>query len=163
MCLRSLARAGHHHHGNPTTAMTFQQLCTRRYSGDYLSSIGVFPSPSRRRLRKRVVITSSSAFKISRLPHWLPPATGQDPSLYLPAMKTQIVLTLVYLILPLALCLASTDSISDADPAQSGYLPNHNMNPTVVNSSAFKILWNNTFNANEVVCTLKGIWRNGGG
>ncbi|KAH0537068.1 hypothetical protein FGG08_006109 [Glutinoglossum americanum] len=41
--------------------------------------------------------------------------------------------------------LASTDSISDADPAQSGYLPNHNMNPSIVDSPIFGILWQNTY------------------
>jgi len=65
-------------------------------------------------------------------------------------MKTKWMLALIHSILPLALCLAPTDSISDADPAQSGYLPNHNMDPAVVSSSAFKILWNHTYNSNEV-------------
>ena len=45
--------------------------------------------------------------------------------------------------------LAATDSISDADPAQSGYLPNHNMNPAIVGSTSFGILWTNTYNAKE--------------
>ncbi|RKU48393.1 hypothetical protein DL546_009359 [Coniochaeta pulveracea] len=36
---------------------------------------------------------------------------------------------------------ASTDSIQDADAAQSGYLPNHNMDPNVVGGSSFGILW----------------------
>lgn len=45
--------------------------------------------------------------------------------------------------------LASTDSISDADPAQSGYLPNHNMQPAVVSSPSFGTLWTNTYNAKE--------------
>lgn len=45
--------------------------------------------------------------------------------------------------------LAPTDTISDADPPQSGYLPNHNMQPAIVGSSSFGILWTNTYNAKE--------------
>ena len=45
--------------------------------------------------------------------------------------------------------LASTDSISDADPAQSGYLPDHNMDPAVIDSTTFGILWRNTYDAKE--------------
>lgn len=45
--------------------------------------------------------------------------------------------------------LGATDSLSDADPAQSGYLPNHNMNPAIVGSPSFGILWTNTYNAKE--------------
>ncbi|KZL79134.1 wsc domain-containing protein [Colletotrichum incanum] len=37
--------------------------------------------------------------------------------------------------------LASTDSYRDADLPQSGYLPNHNLNPNVAGSSSFKNLW----------------------
>ncbi len=47
--------------------------------------------------------------------------------------------------------LASTDSPSDADPAQSGYLPNHNMDPAVVDSAGFGQLWKAQFNAKEQV------------
>jgi hypothetical protein len=36
---------------------------------------------------------------------------------------------------------ASTDEYSDADQLQSGYLPNHNMDPDVVNSASFGQLW----------------------
>jgi hypothetical protein len=36
---------------------------------------------------------------------------------------------------------ASTDEYRDADQLQSGYLPNHNMDPNVVNSAAFGQLW----------------------
>lgn len=46
--------------------------------------------------------------------------------------------------------LASTDETSDADPAQSGYLPNHNMQPSIVGSSSFVILWTKTFNVKEL-------------
>src|SRR4051794_11430640 len=45
--------------------------------------------------------------------------------------------------------LASTDGPSDADPSQSGYLPNHNMDPSVVDSPIFGILWQDTFLAKE--------------
>lgn len=37
--------------------------------------------------------------------------------------------------------LAPTDEIQDADPAQSGYLDNHNLHPATVGSSTFGILW----------------------
>ncbi|KAL2757269.1 hypothetical protein ACRALDRAFT_1079561 [Sodiomyces alcalophilus JCM 7366] len=37
--------------------------------------------------------------------------------------------------------LASTDSYRDADIPQSGYLPNHNLDPNVVGSSSFRTLW----------------------
>lgn len=45
--------------------------------------------------------------------------------------------------------LAATDSTSDADPPQSGYLPNHSMHPSVVGSSIFGILWQNTYGSKE--------------
>lgn len=45
--------------------------------------------------------------------------------------------------------LASTDEVSDADLPQSGYLPNHNMQPSIVGSSSFGILWSNIYNAKE--------------
>ena len=45
--------------------------------------------------------------------------------------------------------LGATDSTSDADPPQSGYLPNHNMHPSVVGSSIFGILWQNTYGPKE--------------
>lgn len=46
---------------------------------------------------------------------------------------------------------APTDEYADADPAQSGYLPNHNMDPIVVDSSSFGQLWKVPFNAKEQV------------
>jgi hypothetical protein len=73
-------------------------------------------------------------------------------------VKTKWALTLAFDILPLGPYLASTDSISDADLAQSGYLPNHNINPAVINSTLFKILWIQTFNASEVVRLCKNPW-----
>ncbi|TVY18072.1 WSC domain-containing protein [Lachnellula arida] len=45
--------------------------------------------------------------------------------------------------------LAPTDEIQDADPAQSGYLDNHNMQPTIVGSQNFGILWQNAYGAKE--------------
>lgn len=45
--------------------------------------------------------------------------------------------------------LAPTDEVSDADPPQSGYLPNHNMQPAIVSSPTFGILWTNQYNAKE--------------
>ncbi|KAL8771535.1 MAG: hypothetical protein Q9209_002977 [Squamulea sp. 1 TL-2023] len=47
---------------------------------------------------------------------------------------------------PQALAAGPTDSYSDADPAQSGYLPNHNMDPAVVDSSEFGLLWSTKYN-----------------
>ena len=54
-------------------------------------------------------------------------------------------LVLLGLALRLVHSLASTDSPSDADPAQSGYLPNHNMDPSIIDSPTFGVLWQNTF------------------
>jgi len=65
-------------------------------------------------------------------------------------MKSLFSSILLFLALSAVHGLGVTDSISDADPAQSGYLPNHNMDPAVVNSSAFRLLWQKSFNANEL-------------
>ncbi|OLN96295.1 WSC domain-containing protein-like protein 3 [Colletotrichum chlorophyti] len=47
--------------------------------------------------------------------------------------------------------LASTDSYRDADLPQSGYLPNHNLDPNIAGSSSFKNLWTFTSpNAREL-------------
>lgn len=54
-------------------------------------------------------------------------------------------------LLPQVSGFASTDSPSDADPAQSGYLPNHNMDPAVVDSAEFGLLWKVPFNYQEQV------------
>ncbi len=54
-------------------------------------------------------------------------------------------------LLPQVSGFASTDSPSDADPAQSGYLPNHNMDPAVVDSAEFGLLWKIPFNFQEQV------------
>ena len=54
-------------------------------------------------------------------------------------------------LLPQVSGFASTDSPSDADPAQSGYLPNHNMDPAVVDSAEFGLLWKVPFNFQEQV------------
>ena len=48
-----------------------------------------------------------------------------------------------------------TDSYIDADAMQSGYLPNHNMDPTIVDSSGFGILWTVPFNSKEQVRASK--------
>lgn len=55
--------------------------------------------------------------------------------------------------------LAATDSISDADPAQSGYLPHHNMDPAVVGSASFGQLWKVPFNNKEKVRPPPGVRR----
>lgn len=46
---------------------------------------------------------------------------------------------------------APTDEYRDADQAQSGYLPDHNMDPAVVDSSTFGQLWKIPFNSQEQV------------
>ncbi|KAI9776670.1 MAG: hypothetical protein M1835_005454, partial [Candelina submexicana] len=52
-------------------------------------------------------------------------------------------------IVPALVAGAPTDSTSDADPAQSGYLPNHNMDPAVVDSTSFGELWSRQYTAQE--------------
>jgi len=42
-----------------------------------------------------------------------------------------------------------TDSIQDADPGQSGYLPNHNIDSEIVDSEGFTRLFTRKFNDNE--------------
>ena len=44
---------------------------------------------------------------------------------------------------------APTDTIRDADQGCSGYLPNHNMDPSVVNSTAFGVLWTKAYDPKE--------------
>ena len=44
-------------------------------------------------------------------------------------------------LIPRIAALASTDEIRDADVAQSGYLPNHNMDPAIVGDASFGQLW----------------------
>ncbi len=44
-------------------------------------------------------------------------------------------------IFPAVFGAASTDEYRDADQLQSGYLPNHHMDPNVVNSASFGQLW----------------------
>ena len=44
---------------------------------------------------------------------------------------------------------ASTDSIQDADPTQSGYLPNHKIDPNIIASPSFGTLWTKAFNPQE--------------
>jgi iron transport multicopper oxidase len=45
--------------------------------------------------------------------------------------------------------LAPTDEIQDADPAQSGYMDNHNMHPATVGSPIFGVLWKNFYGSNK--------------
>jgi iron transport multicopper oxidase len=59
------------------------------------------------------------------------------------------VLATAFLNIPTVAAVAPTDEYTDADPAQSGYLPNHNMDP-VVDSSQFGQLWKIPFNAQQV-------------
>ncbi|KAF8848127.1 hypothetical protein BDZ45DRAFT_754182 [Acephala macrosclerotiorum] len=46
-----------------------------------------------------------------------------------------------------AVAVSSTDQYQDADTAQSGYLPNHNVDPTLLGSYVHS--WSSTFNAQE--------------
>jgi hypothetical protein len=46
---------------------------------------------------------------------------------------------------------APTDEYRDADQAQSGYLPDHNIDPTIVDSPTFGQLWKIPFNNQEEV------------
>lgn len=48
-----------------------------------------------------------------------------------------------------AVALQATDSYSDADVAQSGYLPNHNIDPTVLANQDVESTYTVSFNANE--------------
>lgn len=57
---------------------------------------------------------------------------------------------LSFLVLPwLVRSLAPTDSVSYMDAGQSGYQPDHNMDPDVVSSPEFGILWKNTYDSKE--------------
>ena len=56
-------------------------------------------------------------------------------------------------LVPWAAAVAPTDSYRDADIGQTGYLPNHNMDPAVVDSTTFGQLWTKAFNAKEKVET----------
>ncbi|EPS36328.1 hypothetical protein H072_10165 [Dactylellina haptotyla CBS 200.50] len=60
-----------------------------------------------------------------------------------------LILTLVATFTGRAKAVAATDEYQDADPAQSGYLSNHNLHPNVVNSALFGELWRIPFNKNE--------------
>ena len=53
--------------------------------------------------------------------------------------------------IPRILAASLTDSYTDGDVGQSGYLPNHNMDPAVVDSTEFGILWSMQYNAQEQV------------
>jgi len=55
----------------------------------------------------------------------------------------------LFALMPFVCSLAPTDEIQDADPAQSGYLDNHNMHPATVGSAIFGILWKNAYNSKE--------------
>lgn len=53
--------------------------------------------------------------------------------------------------IPAVTAVAPTDEYMDADRGQSSYLPNHNMDPAVVDSPQFGQLWKIPFNAKEQV------------
>ena len=52
-----------------------------------------------------------------------------------------VVAAVTAFLIPCVFSAAATDEYRDADQAQSGYLPNHNMDPNVVNSAGFGQLW----------------------
>jgi len=56
------------------------------------------------------------------------------------SVKAAVVAAVVFLI-PSVFCADPTDEYRDADQLQSGYLTNHNMDPTIVNSASFGQLW----------------------
>lgn len=58
-------------------------------------------------------------------------------------------------LVPYVAAVSPTDSYTDADVGQSGYLPNHNMDPAVVDSSQFGLLWKQSFNAQEQVSDIR--------
>lgn len=63
-------------------------------------------------------------------------------------MKFSVAVALSALLLPsLTIAVSSTDEYQDADTAQSGYLPNHNIDPSTLGS--YGHAWTNTFNAQE--------------
>lgn len=67
------------------------------------------------------------------------------------AMAVLRLVILTAFLLPISVhSLASTDSIAAADPPQSGYLPNHNMDPSIVDSSQFGQLWKNPYPGEQV-------------
>lgn len=49
--------------------------------------------------------------------------------------------TAAAILIPSVLCAASTDEYRDADQLQSGYLTNHKMDPSIVDSTGFGQLW----------------------
>ncbi|CAD6594301.1 MAG: hypothetical protein ASARMPREDX12_008599 [Alectoria sarmentosa] len=82
------------------------------------------------------------------------PLIGTNPASYVQRGTFAMILSPWLIVSALALLpqvsgFASTDSPSDADPAQSGYLPNHNMDPAVVDSAEFGLLWKVPFNFQE--------------
>lgn len=82
---------------------------------------------------------SLSLIHLGIVPAWPnPPTTMWSSLLYLVALAPFAVRSL-----------APTDEIQDADSAQSGYLDNHNMDPAIVGSSSFGILWKNTYGSKE--------------
>lgn len=59
------------------------------------------------------------------------------------------IFSLLAFIATVVFSLAPTDEIQDADLAQSSYLSNHNMDPSIVGSSSFGILWKNAYGPKE--------------
>lgn len=64
-------------------------------------------------------------------------------------MRLTSLLPLLGAVFQLVAGLAPTDEYRDADVGQSGYLSNHNMDPSIVNSAAFGQLWKIAFNYQE--------------
>ncbi|KUJ06410.1 uncharacterized protein LY89DRAFT_412163 [Mollisia scopiformis] len=64
-------------------------------------------------------------------------------------------------VLPAVNAVASTDSLQDTDPANSGYLTNHNIDPAAVPNYTLK--WRMTYNTNEAFYAKPLVWTPPGG
>ncbi|KAK0712398.1 hypothetical protein B0T26DRAFT_752635 [Lasiosphaeria miniovina] len=61
----------------------------------------------------------------------------------------------------LVLSVSPTDELQDADVPQSGYLPNHNVDPA--NLGSYVMQWRDTFNTNEMFHAKPLVWTPPGG
>jgi len=72
-------------------------------------------------------------------------------------MRLTLPSALVAALLPaLVRSFSSTDTLQDADVAQSGYLPNHQMDPSKLGT--YKINWTATFNSAETFYAKPLVW-----
>ncbi|KAK3935250.1 hypothetical protein QBC46DRAFT_462189, partial [Diplogelasinospora grovesii] len=63
-------------------------------------------------------------------------------------MRSWVFAVLAVVLPALVSSVSTTDEYQDADPPQSGYLPNHNIDPTKL--STYVMSWQQTFNTNEM-------------